>query len=178
MDKKFNLGFGTPRSDVCTKCEEEADNAEHKKLAAVALEQLQADRKVAQNTDGKVFITFDLQQTMPLPKPSVSIAFYLRQLWFYNLGVHLVRKGNGTEQGIMLTWTENQAGRGSDEVVSALLAALELPEWLGVSTNQWKQVVRLLLMMILTKIACENGGLIMLICHFAQQLIISKLRQC
>jgi len=37
-------------------------------------------------------ITFDLQKTLPLPKLSTNVAPYLRQLWLYNLGIHLTCK--------------------------------------------------------------------------------------
>jgi len=54
---------------------------------------------------------------MPLPKLTVSAAFYLRQLWLCNTGVHLISKQTGGP-----VWNEDQGGRGVTEVGSSLLA--------------------------------------------------------
>lgn len=53
---------------------------------------------------------------MPLPKLTKSKAFYLRQLRFYNLGIHVVT----TARHKSVTWTEDTAGRGSSEDMSFL----------------------------------------------------------
>ncbi|GBM26430.1 hypothetical protein AVEN_139379-1 [Araneus ventricosus] len=65
---------------------------------------------------------------MHLSKHNVSKAFYLRQMWFYNFGVHIV-----TESQVVpyfFTWTEDFASRGSNEVASSLLSLLEFNETL------------------------------------------------
>ena len=81
------------------------------------------------------FITFDLEKTLPLPKLAVSIAFYLRQLWVYNMGVHLVSKEkNGPYFNV---WTEDQAGRGVREVTSSLLAFLQTSQVSGGTLIAW-----------------------------------------
>jgi len=41
---------------------------------------MKEDRKVAAEHDNIAYITFDMQKTLPLPKLSTSVAFYLRQL--------------------------------------------------------------------------------------------------
>lgn len=121
---EFNLGFGNPRSDVCAKCDSSDNNDEqHVRNYKVALAELSSDRVKASNNENIAFITFDLQKTMPLPKISTNIAFYLRQLWFYNCGIHLVTKNENN--GYMFTWTENEAGRGCEEICSSLLAFTE-----------------------------------------------------
>ena len=56
---------------------------------------------------------------MPLPKLSTSVAFYLRQAWLYNLGIHYI---NGSEQKpLFFLWTEDQGHRGCEEVCSCIL---------------------------------------------------------
>ncbi len=137
--ENYNLGFGSPKSDTCTTCDAGGDAVEeHKRAAKLAMATLSADRATAAASDDTVFITFDLQKTLPLPKLSVSIAFYLRQLWLYNLGVHVVTKGlSGGGDGYMFTWTENQAGRGCEEIISGLLSLSEMPEIGGTKLVAW-----------------------------------------
>ena len=91
----FNLGFGSPRSDTCCKCESSnsVDIARHKQMAEVAFQQQRQDREEARTKSNVMYITFDLEKTLPLPKLSVSKAFYMRQLWVYNMGIHVVAKG-------------------------------------------------------------------------------------
>lgn len=70
------------------------------------------------------FVTFDLQKTLPLPKLSTSIVFYLMPLWLYNLGVHL---SSSTQNGASFQlWTEDEGGRGCEEVCSTLMSFLDI----------------------------------------------------
>jgi len=59
---------------------------------------------------------------MPLPKLSTNVAFYLPQVWLYNLGVHFI-KGNERKL-LFFLWTEDQGRRGCEEVCSCLLTFL------------------------------------------------------
>ncbi|CAF4940641.1 unnamed protein product [Pieris macdunnoughi] len=80
---------------------------------------MRLDRENAKKKDDDMFLTIDLQQTMPLPKILTSKAFYLRQIWFYNFEIHVVTKNK--ENTFFCTWTEDVADRGSCEIASALL---------------------------------------------------------
>lgn len=56
---------------------------------------------------GKIaVISFDMEKTLPLPKISVGEAFYLRQLWMYNLGVHVTH--NKVDKAHFHIWTEDE----------------------------------------------------------------------
>ncbi|GBL85420.1 hypothetical protein AVEN_34608-1 [Araneus ventricosus] len=74
FNNEFNLSFGHPKSDTYK----------------AAFEAQQADRELARISHRTVYITLDFQQTMPLPRPSASKAFYLCQMWFYNLRIHII----------------------------------------------------------------------------------------
>lgn len=115
---KFNLSFGQPRSDTCAKCDAKEDDEEHKANYRKAFEQQKIDRARAKCNGKVLYLTFDLQQVMPLPKLTVSRAFYLRQLAFYNCGIHSIAANGATQ--FMMTWTENGAKRGSNEILSCL----------------------------------------------------------
>ena len=127
FNSEFNLGFGNPRSDTCCTCSLDGPEKEaHVERANFANTTMSNDKKMAAGSKSTMFITFDLQKTMPLPKLSESEAFYLRQLWFYNCGVHIVDATTGVAgRGFMFTWTEDEFGRGCSEVASSLLALFE-----------------------------------------------------
>lgn len=127
FSEDFNLGFGSPKSDTCSVCDmiDNTNITSHLEDVKQAGIEMKADREEARSRKGTTFMCFDLQQTMPLPKLSMSIAFYLRQVWFYNLVIHMVRMkddGDVEENGFMFSWVENEGGRGPDEILLSLHA--------------------------------------------------------
>lgn len=62
-------------------------------------------------------IAFDLMKTLVTPSLSVGIAYYKRQLWTYNLGIHNL----ATNDAYMYVWNESMASRGPQEIGSCLL---------------------------------------------------------
>lgn len=128
FDNEFNLSFGHPKSDTCSTCDSGQCTEEHVEFYKAAFEAQQADRESAECLDNVAYLTMDLQQTMPLPRLSTSKAFYKRQMWFYNLGLHITSEK--VSRGLFCTWTEDVAKRGSTEVASSLLTATELDETL------------------------------------------------
>jgi len=127
---KFNLGFGVLRSDTCCICDRGSEGvAQHRSRAESAFSAMKHDRKQAVKNEGIMYVTFDMQKTLPLHKLSTSISFYLRQLWLYNIGIHMVMK-NETRAYFNL-WSEDEAGRGCEEVGSALLAFLDNSDFGG-----------------------------------------------
>jgi hypothetical protein len=75
------------------------------------------DMQLAIANDWFECLTFDLEKTLHLPRLQTEILFYKRQIWLYNLGVHSAK----SKKGYCYVWTENQAGRGAQEVGSCLL---------------------------------------------------------
>lgn len=101
----FNISFGSPRSDTCTKCdefenklklplsEEELSHVKRDKLlhitkAQVFFDALKEKTEEAKNNPEVEALCFDHQQNAPLPKVPSGDAFYLRQLWVYNFCVY------------------------------------------------------------------------------------------
>lgn len=118
FSSKFNLSFGQPRSDTCAVCDAKEDDDDHKNRYRKAFEEQKVSRQRAKTTEGVLYLTMDLQQVMPLPKITTNRAFYLRQLSFYNFGIHSIST-DGTIS-YMMNWTENVAGRGANEILSCL----------------------------------------------------------
>lgn len=124
---QFNLFFGYPKSDTCSLCDAGKSNDEHEENYRTAIELQKSDKAKVRESPTMAFITIDLQQTMPLPKLTTSKAFYLRQMWFYNFGVHIIIAKN-VERTTFCTWTEDMAGRGSSEICSCLLRCIEVDD--------------------------------------------------
>lgn len=61
-----------------------------------------------------------MEQNQPLPKLRVGEVFYARQIWVYNLTFVLMQETQDATNTFVYTWTEDQSGRSSNEVVSAL----------------------------------------------------------
>ena len=122
FNTNFNYGFGMPRSDTCATCDS-GGNESHKDNAASAFREQKQDRDFARMNQNAAYITFDLEKTLPLPKLSTGTAFYLRQMWIYNAGIHLIT--NNDSRAYFHVWTESQAKRGCEEIGSCLLAFVE-----------------------------------------------------
>ena len=69
-------------------------------------------------------VAMDLQQTLPCPRISTGVAYYLRKLWVYNFCVYDLQKSLGN----MFVWDETDGARGSDEIASCLLKWLQM-QW-------------------------------------------------
>lgn len=133
----FNIGFGQPRTDVCSTCFkfDQVINSptESANARASASEQKQAHVMIADRfyqalnepqPEGTVTVCFDLMQTQELPKSPVGEAYYVRQMWQYFLAFvrhHGEHSPQTTNDIYFYTWGENQAGRGPNEIGSALL---------------------------------------------------------
>ena len=128
FNTEFNLGFESPTSDTCSTCDDfdEKYLDQHNGFIKNTAEEMKKDREEAKANPGIVFISFDQQQAMPLPKISTSVAFYLIQLWMYKFGVYLIQtkdeSSNAEENGFVYSWIENKGGRGPNKIISSLHA--------------------------------------------------------
>lgn len=80
---------------------------------------------MASKSDNVVSVAFDMMQTQPLPKLSVTDVFYCRQVWLYNITFVINSEGiENPNTCYTYTWLETESGRGPDEVCSALMSFL------------------------------------------------------
>lgn len=128
---EFKLSFHRPQTDTCVTCDrlqikivngtnEEKKTAETEKELHLRKAEAAKDAKKEYsqaNDKDTICICFDLQKMMPTPNVKNSKAYYLRQLWTYNLDIHDLK----TKTGHMYMWHEGQAGRGCQEIASCLL---------------------------------------------------------
>lgn len=142
---EFNIGFKSPASDTCSTCcllKEKIKNAtpgSHEKQQLMVEKRIHSLRAKAfykhmkDEVPDSVSFCFDLQQIQPLPKCPIQEAYYSRQINFYNLCITDL----ATKHPYFYTWSEEQAGKGSLEVSSALFAHLQTTDFQG------KEVLRL-----------------------------------
>lgn len=126
----FNIGFGFPSTDICSKCSQlEKRIAEGIQVTENEL-QLRLHQKKAEkfyelvresgNTCDIFSLTFDMQQNQPIPETGLGEEYYKRQLWYYNLGIVVNGKCQKRKSVRFYTWSEHESGKGSNEVCSAL----------------------------------------------------------
>lgn len=139
FQSRFNIGFGNPKTDTCSYCEECKISIKQSKTpsekavttARYRLHKLRAKRfyeLLKENNSDTVTVAFDMQQNQPLPMLRVSETFYARQIWLYNLTFIIHEAQQRRENCFIYVWTENQSGRGSNEIVSALRSFLKTLE--------------------------------------------------
>lgn len=91
----------------------------HLRKAQKARDSLNNDKQIASD---KIYVaTFDLQKALPFPKLSTSIAYYKKNLYVYNLGVHAFNENIA----YMHMYDEITGGRGSQDIASCLVKHLK-----------------------------------------------------
>lgn len=142
----YNLGFGTPRTDVWSTCLQLAekikaskDNAEkvtfmreirvHKMRAQAYYELLR------ESPPETLTFSFDCEKNLALPRLPDQQAYYSRQVYLYNFAVV-----QGTSRGKInpstvkcFCWTENEFKKGSNEIASCIYHILVTTNCEGIS---------------------------------------------
>lgn len=131
----FDLAFGRPQIDVCSKCEEinvrlkdphlnenakrvaSAELIVHKRRASKFYSKIKEITEKSQEVGSTIMgLQFDYMQNLPLPVLPVQEVFYFRQLWVYEFCVHNMKTGKAT----FYSYHEGQALKGPNEVATCL----------------------------------------------------------
>lgn len=147
FNKDFNLGFGSPRTDACSKCIElqerikkEHDNQKKNDLMIEArVHKLRAKaffKLLQEKADGMVTFSFDCQKNNPMPRVPDQSAYYSRQIYLYNF---TIVKGSSKDKlnkdsTFAYVWTENEFPKTSNQIASAVYDCLQKTNLEGITT--------------------------------------------
>lgn len=112
----FNISFRKPATDTCSSCDQLHATIEHGDASAKQQTEVQKQlhlRKAelardAYKTDtscteeDRQCIVFDLHKTLPTPHLNTNKFYYMRQLWTYNLAIHVTT----SDHAYMHMWDE------------------------------------------------------------------------
>ncbi|CAH4034882.1 unnamed protein product [Pieris brassicae] len=147
FNNNYNLGFGSPRTDVCSVClqlfekiKRESDETEKQRLCVESrVHKLKAKAFYAlvkeEQSDLKT-LSFDCQKNLPLPKTPDQITYYPRQLYLYNCTVvEGSSKAPMTRENVFAyCWTEDEYAKGANEITSVLWHRLGNTDFTGIRT--------------------------------------------
>lgn len=131
--RDFNIGFGYPRSDTCSECDElnakmkAAENSDelskltiarelHLRKAQTFYDRKKADKMKARTDATFEAITLDYGKNSSLPNITTNDVYYRRQLSMYTFNIHVL----SSSESYFYTYPEYVAKKGSDEVCSFL----------------------------------------------------------
>ena len=134
---KFNVGFGSPRTDACSTCLRLAEQIkttkdldEKKVLVSEKNSHVKEANRfynfLREKKDDMITLSFDCEKNMPLPKVPDQSAYYSRQLYLYNF---CIVKGTShdslnAQNTTCYVWLESEHAKGSNEIASALFHRL------------------------------------------------------
>lgn len=147
FNNKYNLGFGTPQTDVCSLCIELSEKLKReddpaKKNVLITEKRVHKLKykafydKLKDPNPNTLILSFDCQKNLPLPKVPDQSTYYSRQVYVHNF---TVVKGNskselGQDNVTAYCWTENEYCKDSNLIASCLLDTLETTDMTGYST--------------------------------------------
>lgn len=147
FNSNYNIGFGSPRTDVCSRCTELDEKIKSEKdmrakntfiiekrvhtLKSRAFYQLLREEK-----EGMVTLSFDCQKNQVLPKVPDQIAYYSRQLYIYNFAIVKLQpdKRLNKDTVSLYYWTEDEFRKGANEICSAVYHRLNHLDLTGIHT--------------------------------------------
>lgn len=140
--KDYNLSFGSPAVDKCSKCIQyqlklesgdtsvENEYNLHRKRADCFFDMLKSQK------EDEVTISFDCQKNLVLPKIPDQAAYYSRQLYLNNFTIcQGTSKDKQTKDKVFIYyWTESDFKKGSNEIASAVFHRLKNTDFQNAST--------------------------------------------
>lgn len=147
FNTEFNLGFGSPKTDICSTCLQFQEKIKietdvTKKTELMTLKRVHSLRAKAfydvlkSKPDGVITFSFDCQKNQPLPKLPDQSTYYSRQFYIYNLTiVHGSSKDNLTKENVFsYVWGEEQFSKDSNTVASAIYHRLNVTDMTNIHT--------------------------------------------
>lgn len=137
FNTKFNIGFFKPKKDQCDICENYKNTIEKGKLENTykahidnkdTARKIKADKNDAKERKNSCMIVFDFQKVLIIPKTEASSLYYNRKLSVFNFTIYDVIR----HEAYCYMWSENDAKKGSNEVVSCLLDFIEKKASMGI----------------------------------------------
>ena len=127
--EQYNIGFHVPKKDRCDMCEEMKQNNESDDVQEKYRHHMmdKTETKAERDTDREredcftALVRFDLENVVSLPRANVSNLFNKRKLNTFNLTAHC----SIDKAAYNAIWTENVAGRGANEIASAIVTILK-----------------------------------------------------
>lgn len=145
---KFNIGFGSPRTDECSTCVSLLERIKNCKdpnikknlIAEQSCHKLKAKsfyNMLKEKRENLITISFDCQKNQVLPRVQDQSAYYSRQLYKYNLTIVIGdSKAKQTVDNVFIyEYDESEHKKGSNEVSSAVydcLNSLPIPNTVNV----------------------------------------------
>jgi hypothetical protein len=146
FNTKFNIGFGSLRTDVystCLQLKEQikvSKNKTKKELQTLfKVHNLRAEAfypLLKEEREGLKIFSFDCQKNQPLPKLPDQATYYSKQLYVYNFTV-VIGSSKSTldkEKVHCYVWTEDVPQKGSNEIASCVLYTLRVTNPNGIHT--------------------------------------------
>lgn len=133
FNTKYNIGFGNPRTDVCSTCIELSERIKTEKDASKKSELMVEKRlhrlryktfyKILQDENENIqTISFDCQKNQPIPKVPDQSAYYSRQINFYHFAIVVGNSKAKLDKNNIHSyyWDESSHSKGSNEIISAV----------------------------------------------------------
>lgn len=143
----YNLGFGTPRTDVCSFCLQFGEKMKTETDVSIRNDLIIKQRIhklkakaffgfVKEETLDLLTLSFDCEKNLCLPKTPDQSAYYSRQINFYNFTIVQGSSKSTLEPSNVFAycWGENAFPKASNEIASAVYHRLQNTDLTGIKT--------------------------------------------